>query len=205
MSILSIGQSLDRPVGSDRQVDEPTCEPEYLVHDPGEILRGAMLEHVGANNTVEGPARQTAERFVAGVVHGEFPHTPISAEALDPGAIREFDVPPSVLVTLAGTIIEQGLRSGVVDQLLDFLHMSQNAAAREGPLGRHAYGFVPFHVHPPIKLDQFTVARTGFFTTIHVLCYSVWPASSLAVEGHTRLWSGSQVPLEQQGASDLQR
>ena len=53
MGVLAIGQGFDGREGSNVGEHEPPREAEEFVNDPGQVVLGAVLEHVGANHPVD--------------------------------------------------------------------------------------------------------------------------------------------------------
>ena len=112
------------------------------------------------------PRRQPRKRLVAGVILSDMPDTPIGGEALDPRAVRELELPPGIWLSLAGTIVEQGLRAGLFDQLPDLRHVTQQAAAGESLLGRHAEPLLAFNMHLAVECHQCPVTRARSLATV---------------------------------------
>ena len=77
MGILAVGKPFHRRITGHVDIDEPSGETEQLLDDPGQVVFGDMLEHVGADDAVELHLRQLLERLVSRIVTSDRIDTPI--------------------------------------------------------------------------------------------------------------------------------
>src|SRR5262249_33718453 len=119
MRVLARRKALAGGAACDICEHEPGGVAEDLVYDPGNVILRAMLEHVGRDDAVKRPCRQSAERRVARVVALDVLHAPELEYAgpFDPGVVLHYG--QLVGHALAAAVVEQRARPRPPHQFLD--------------------------------------------------------------------------------------
>src|SRR5688500_8460510 len=137
VSVLAVGQPLDRRIGGDVGEHEAAGERKKLRDDPAHVFFGAVLQHVGAYHAVEAAARQLAVRRVAGVVADHLVYVPVLDYARQRRARFALDGIRFVLQALAAAVIQYCLRTRPLDQALDARYLRTEALSGKGELRRN--------------------------------------------------------------------